>query len=116
MLFYFNVYNLKFFKGKLSLYREILSIYVWLCWVFYTHYSQALISLYDFIYLFMYGCAGSSLLCGFFSRHRAWISHGSDFSSRGAQALGQAGVSIRGHGLSRCSFWTGEHRLSSCGA
>lgn len=27
MLFYFNVYNLNFFKGKLSLYREILSIF-----------------------------------------------------------------------------------------
>ena len=77
---------------------------------------QALISLYNFIYLFMYGCSGSSQLCGLFSRRRAWISHGSDFSSCGAWALGQAGISSHGHGLSRCSFWTGEHRLSSCGA
>ena len=67
------------------------------------------------MYLFMYDCAGSSLLCGLSPRCRAWASHCRDFSCCGARALGQACFGSCGHGLSSCSFWTREHRLSRCG-
>ena len=57
------------------------------------------------IYLFAFGCVGSSLLCGLFSSCSdqgllssccVWTSHCSDFSCFGTQALGQAGFSSCG--------------------
>ena len=41
-----------------------------------------------FIYLFIFGCTGSSLLCGLFSSHSAWLSHCVGFSCCGARTLG----------------------------
>ena len=51
---------------------------------------------YLFIYLFIFGCAGSLLLLGLFFSYGARASHCSGFSGCSSQAL--------------------EHRLSSCGA
>ena len=77
------------------------------------------------IYLFIFGCAGSLLLCRLSSHCIEW---------------GQSPVEVRGllievaslivehslqgtkasvvvaHGLNSCSFWALEHRLYSCGA
>ena len=71
----------------------------------------------NFIYLFIYGCAWSSLMLRLFSRCGkqgllsscgTWGSHCSDFSCSGARALGHMGFSSGSRAL--------EHRLSSCGA
>ena len=51
-----------------------------------------------FIILFIYGCAGSSLLRGLFSGCSVWTSHYSGFSSCGARALGL-------EGFSSCGAW-----------
>ena len=68
-------------------------------------------------YLFIFGCAGSLLLLGFFSscsEGKLLCSCGahtfrcSGFFYRRAWALGYAGVSS-------CGSWALEHRLSSCG-
>ena len=69
-----------------------------------------------FKFLFIFGCVGSLLLCGVFSRNEwgllsscgAQASHYSGFSWFGAQAPGHRGVSS-------CSSWPLEHRLDSCG-
>ena len=69
---------------------------------------------YSFIYLFIFGCAGSSLLRGPFSSCGEWglvsscgvqSSHCSGFSCWGAHALGRLG-------FSSCSSWALGHRLS----
>ena len=66
-------------------------------------------------FIFIYGCAGSSLLLGLFSSWGEWellpgcgarASHCCGFSC-GAQALGSLG-------FSSCSSQALEHRLSSC--
>ena len=77
------------------------------------------------MYVCMYGCVGSSLLCvGFLYLWRAGAtlrcgaqaSHCGGFSCCGARALGtQASVVVAG-GLSSCGSRALEHRLSSCGA
>ena len=68
-------------------------------WPFY-HYDMS----FDFIYLPIFGCAGSSLLCGVFFSCReqglfsvcgAWPSHCSGFSRCGARAL-QHRINSRG--------------------
>ena len=70
------------------------------------------------IYLFIFGCVGSSLLCaGFLQLLRAGTtlhcgaraSHCSGFSCCRAWALGA-------RGFSSCGTWALERRLSSCGA
>ena len=80
------------------------------------HFSPSLCALFSNILLFLiFGCAGSSLLCGLscscsewglLSRQGAWASHWDGFSRCGAQVLGQ-------EGLSSCDFWALEHRLGS---
>ena len=71
----------------------------------------------NLINLFVFGCAGSSLLCGLFSSCcerallascGAWASDCCGFSCRRARALGHVGFS---------SFHSQalEHKLSSCG-
>ena len=73
----------------------------------------------NFIYLFIFGCVGSSLLhAGFLQLLRAgatlrggvWASHCGGFSCCGAQALGaRASIVV----LSSCGSWVLECRLSS---
>ena len=69
-------------------------------------------------YLLIFGCAGSSLLLGLFSRRReqgllfscgAQPSHCSGFSCCGSRALELAG-------FSSCGSQAIEHRLGTCGA
>ena len=61
-----------------------------------------------FYFFLIFGCAGSSLLCGLFSscsewgllsRSCAWASHCGGFSCCGAQALGQEGFAVVASGL-----------------
>ena len=68
-------------------------------------------------YLFSFGCAVSSLLCGLFCScgEQGLLacccvlgSHFRSFSCCGAQALGRVG-------FSSCGSWALEHRLCSCG-
>ena len=68
-------------------------------------------------FIFMFGCAGSSLLCRLFSSCTKWgllssccaqASCGSGFTCCTAQAPGRAGFSA-------CGCQALEHRLSSCG-
>ena len=79
---------------------------------------------YKFIYLFIYGCIESSLLCvGFLQLRRAGAtlccdvrpSHCGGFSCCGAQALGARASGVVAHGLSSCGSQALERRLSSCG-
>ena len=76
------------------------------------------------IYLFIFGCVGSSLLhTGFLQLQQAgatlrcgvWSSHCSGFSCCGAQALGTWASVVVSRGLSSCGSRALEHRLSSCG-
>ena len=69
------------------------------------------------VFLFVFGCAGSSLLCGLFYSCSHWehcslvtalVSHYNGFSCCRTQALGSMG-------FSNCRVWALEHRLSSCG-
>ena len=77
------------------------------------------------MYLFIFGCAGSSLPLRFFSSCSerrllfscsAQVSHRSGFSCGRAWALGHMGFSSFNSGRSSCHFWALEHRLNSCGA
>ena len=77
------------------------------------------------IYLFIFGCVGSSLLrTGFLQLWRAGAtlrcgaqaSHCGGFSCCAAQALGARASVVVAHGLSSCGSWALEHSLSSCGA
>ena len=75
-------------------------------------------------YLFLFGCAGSSLLCRLFSvvvsgatlRCSARTSHCGGFSCCRARALGLSGFSSCVSGLSSCGSQALQHRLNSCGA
>ena len=80
------------------------------------------------ICLFIFDCAGSSLLRwlflsfskqGLLSSRSALASHCGGFSCCGARALERAlcsrGSVVAEHGFSSCSSWALEHRLSSCG-
>ena len=73
--------------------------------------------IYMYTYIVIFGCAGSLLLLGLFSRYEKQgllsscgvrASHCSGFSCCRAQALGHAG-------FHSCSPWAPEHRLNSCG-
>ena len=65
----------------------------------------------NFVYLFIFGCAESSLLCGLFLVWRGGLpsslsvqaSHCSGFSCCGERALGCSGFSSLANGLSSCS-------------
>ena len=83
------------------------------------------IDLFIFIYLFIFGCVGSSLLhMGFLQLRRAGAtlhcgaraSHCGGFSCCGAQALGAWASVVVAHRLSNCGSRALERRLSSCGA
>ena len=76
-------------------------------------------------YLFIFGCAGSLLLCGVFSNCSeggllsscgAQASHCSSFSCCRAQALGVQASIVTAHGLSSYGSQALGHRLNSCGA
>ena len=60
-----------------------------------------------FIYLFIFGCVGSSLWCAGFSLQ--WL------SSCGARSLGARASAVAARGPSSCGLLAPEHRLSSCG-
>ena len=76
------------------------------------------------IYIFIFGCAGSSLLCQLFSNCGQWghsvaknrllIAVASLVAELGLSGL-RASVVVA-HGLSSCSSQTLEHRLNSCGS
>ena len=77
------------------------------------------------MYLFIFGCIGSSLLrAGFLQLQRvgatlrcgSWASRCSGFSCCRAQALGTWASVVVAHGLSSCGSRALERRLSSCGA
>ena len=77
------------------------------------------------IYLFIFGCVGSLLLCtGFLQLRRAGAtlccstqaSYCGGFSCCGARALGSRASVVVALRLSSCGSWALEHRLSSCGA
>ena len=81
------------------------------------HVSMPFFSFFKKIYLFTFGCTGSSLLCGVFSSCReqglfsscgTCNSHCSDFSCCRALALVHAG-------FRSCRSGTLEHRRKSCG-
>ena len=78
-----------------------------------------------FIYLFIYGCIGSSLLhVGLLQLRREGAalrcgvraSHCGGFSCCRAQALGARASVVVARGLSSCGSRDLENRLSSCGA
>ena len=79
---------------------------------------------YLFIYLFIFGCIGSSQLrAGFLQLWRAGAtpcgvraSHCGGLSCCEAQALGARASVVVARGLSSCGSRALEHRLSSCGA
>ena len=86
------------------------------CWRFY-------LFIYLFLFTYLFGCVGSSLLhMGFLQLHRAGAtlrcgaraSHCSGFSCCGARALGAQASVVVAHGLSSCGSWGLERRLSSC--
>ena len=66
---------------------------------------------------------GSLLLCGLFSNYCKWgllsrgtqASHCGSFSCGEAQTLGQWASVVAARGLSSCSSWALEHRLTICG-
>ena len=75
-----------------------------------------------FIYLFIFGCIGSSLLhAGFLQLRRATLhcgvqaSHCRGFSCCGAQTLGARASIVVAHGLGCCGSQALERRLSSSG-
>ena len=81
--------------------------------------------IYKFIYLFIFGCVGSLLLCaGFLQLWQAGAtlhcgvraSHCGGFSCCGARALGAWASVVVAFRLSSCGSRALEHRLSSCGA
>ena len=87
--------------------------------------SGVLFLFLKFIYLFIFGCVGSSLLCpGFLQLRRAGAtlccgtraSHCGGFSCCGARALGMWASVVVECGLSSCGSRALERRLSSCGA
>ena len=91
-----------------------------------SHYSQLTFYFlkFLFIYLFIFGCVGSLLLCaGFLQLWRAGatlrcsaqVSHCSGFSCCGARALGARASVVVARGLSSCGSRALERRLSSCG-
>ena len=76
-----------------------------------------------FIYLFIFGCVGSSLLCtGFLQLRRAGVtipcsvraSHCNGFSCCRARAPGMRASVVVACGLSSCGLQALERRLSSC--
>ena len=92
---------------------------------FFCDLSFFILFLKFFIYSFIFGCFGSSLLpVGFLQlwwvgatlHCSAWTSHCSGFSCCGAWALGTRPSVAVVHGLSSCGSRVLERRLSSCGA
>ena len=79
---------------------SFLKISVFLCGPF---------SLIYFIILFIFGCAGSSLLRGLFSSYSSTRAYCSDFPCCGGRALGCSG-------FSNCSPRAPEHRLDGHGS
>ena len=78
--------------------------------------SSVLFKIYVYnFYLFIFGCAGSSLMRGLFSS----CGEQELVSNCGGQASHCSGSScwslLRHAGFSRCGSQTLEHRLSSCG-
>ena len=77
-------------------------------------YSSSFFHKFLFIYSFIFGCFGSSLLCaGFLWLWQVgttlccgtWASHCSSFFCCGARALGTRDSVVAAHGLSCCGAW-----------
>ena len=90
-----------------------------------TGYLVLFFFLNKFIYLFIFGCVGSLLLCaGFLQLRRAGAtlccgaraSHCGGFSCCGAQAVGSWASVVAARRLRSCGSWALECRFSSCGA
>ena len=64
------------------------------------------------INLFIFGCAGSSLLYGLFSSCGAQAFHCGRFFCFGAQTRGAWASVVAAHGLSSWGFWALEHKLT----
>ena len=71
--------------------------------------SVVLFLSFYFIYLFIFGSAGSSLLCKLLSRCHAWASRCRGFPCCRAQALGCAG-------FRSCGIWAPQVQLPGSGA
>ena len=78
-----------------------------------------------YLFIFVFGCIGSSLLCaGFLQLRRtgatlhcgAWASHCGGFSCCGAWALCAWASVVVARGHSSCGSQALKHRMSSCGA
>ena len=76
-----------------------------------------------FLFNYLFGCDGSSLLCGLFSNCGereplsscgAWASDYRGFSC-GAQAQSMWAAVVAVQELSGCGSWALKHRLDSCG-
>ena len=90
----------------------------------FTEFKQQILS--DFFLKFIFGCAGSSLLCGLFSSYGEWglvfscdmwASHCNGFSCCRATGPRCAGFSSCGTWAQcRCGSRALEHGLNSCGA
>ena len=116
--------SIAFFSSFLSLFLY----YIYVCVYIYIHTHRTLdfLKLINlFMYLFIFGCFGSLLLCvGFLQLWRAgatlrcgvWASHCGGFSFCGAWALGAWASVVGPHGLSSCGSQALEWRLSSCGS
>ena len=85
---------------------------------------NAVLNLFIYFYLFIFGCTGSSLLhagplqlqrVGTTLHGSAWASHCGVLSRCGAQAPGTRASVVVAHRLSSCGSWALECRLSSCG-
>ena len=99
---------LKLFLSSISLFLESLKHFV--CKQFWYLLKRVLTLSFKFIYLFIYGCVGSSPLCeGFLQLWQAGAtphrgvraSHHRGLSCCGAQALRRTGSVIVAHGASR---------------
>ena len=75
-----------------------------------------------FIYYFIFGCAGLSLLCGLslvtgglISSCGVWASHCGGFSCCGTRAVGIQAPGVAAFGLSSSGYPALEHRFNCCG-
>ena len=75
--------------------------------------QQQLIFFFLILSFFLFGCTGSSLLCGLFSHFGEWGLLSSCLLRAGFSYRARAGGCA---GFSSCGLWAREHKLSNCGA
>ena len=81
-------------------------------------FFNVIVTVVLFIVLLIYGCTGSSLLCGLFSNPGEGVGLLSSFPARDSCCCCFClwGAWVQYVGFSSCGSQTLEHRLSSCGA